>query len=277
MRGRIVDLANQPSFDSLVFRRGGWRIDRLRQESFLNKYGSINTVFPTHEATQLISPHLRKIAQTERSYHHDCAHLDELRSAGVLERTSALCLRGYTGSQLLRDIDAVSMSHSLEIRVPYLDPVIADIALSLPDQAKLSNLSDFSDFQQAVAGSYRATGAKRILLDIGKKFLPADFDLTPKRGFGMPFGDWLRGPLLDVFEDTLSADATRQRGLLNPAAVAAVKNDFQHNSGPWYKPWLLMMLELWSREVLDHSSSPAGLYSMTESNHTPTVTNAQRT
>jgi asparagine synthase (glutamine-hydrolysing) len=149
--------------------------------------------------------------------------------------------------------------------------------MSLPIQAKLGNVSGFSNFGEAVAASYRATGAKRILLDIGKKFLPADFDLTPKRGFGMPFGDWLRGPLREVLEDTLSVDATRQRGLLEPGAVAAVKNEFQNSSGPWYKSWLLMMLELWSREVLDRSSSLPGFHSKTQSDCAAIATGAEIT
>jgi asparagine synthase (glutamine-hydrolysing) len=276
VRGRLSHLANQPSFDRLVFLRGGWRFARLREESFLNQYGSINTIFPTNTASELIAPQLRTTARAGQSYHQDCSAIDELPGAGVIERTSALCLRGYTGNQLLRDIDAVSMSHSLEVRVPYLDPIVADIALSLPDNAKLGNLSNFSSYGDALAGSYRATGAKRILLDIGKQFLPADFDLTPKRGFGMPFGDWLRGPLHDVLEDTLSVEAVRQRGLLDPAAVTAVKNDFQDNSGPWYKPWLLMMLELWSREVVDRSSTLPGFYSGTKPD-SAVVTGAERT
>jgi asparagine synthase (glutamine-hydrolysing) len=277
MRGRLIDLANQPSLDRVLLLRGGWRVARLRAESFLNKYGAINTIFDTDGATQLIAPHLRALAQAGRSRHHDLAHTDELPTAGVIERTSALCLRGYTNNQLLRDIDAVSMSHSLEVRVPYLDPVIADMAMSLPDQAKLGNLSDFSNYADAAAGSYRATGAKRILLDIGKKFLPADFDLTPKRGFGMPFGDWLRGPLSDVLEDTLSDDSTRQRGLLDPSAVAAVKNEFRNGSGAWYKPWLLMMLELWSREVLDQSSRLQSGSGIKQSNCATAVVGADRT
>ena len=111
MRGRIVDLANQRAFDRLVFLRGGWRIASLRIESFLNKYGSINTVFHTNAATELIAPHLRTAAQAGRSFHQDCIRIDELPRAGVLERTSALCLRGYTSNQLLRDFVAVSMSH----------------------------------------------------------------------------------------------------------------------------------------------------------------------
>ena len=277
MRGRLRDFANQPSFDRVVSLRGGWRVARLREESFLNKYGSINTIFNTNGATDFIAPHLRQLAQTGRSRHHDLAHIDELPTAGVIERTSALCLRGYTNNQLLRDIDAVSMSHSLEVRVPYLDPVIADLAMSLPDQAKLGNLSGFANYGEAAAGSYRATGAKRILLDIGKKFLPADFDLTPKRGFGMPFADWLRGPLLEVLEDTLSVDSTKQRGLLDPAAVTAVKHDFRNTSGPWYKPWLLMMLELWSREVLDRTSNRTDFSSPTHTNCASAATGAERT
>ena len=277
MRGRLTDMANQPSFDRFVFMRGGWRIARLREESFLNRYGSINTIFHTNAASELIAPHLRNAAQAGRSYHQDCTAIDELSTAGVIERTSALCLRGYTTNQLLRDIDAVSMSHSLEVRVPYLDPLIADIAMSLPDQAKLGNLSDFSNFDQALAGSYRATGAKRILLDIGKKYLPADFDLTPKRGFGMPFGDWLRGSLLEVLEDSLSAETTRKRGLLDVAAVTNVKDEFQRSWGAWYKPWLLMMLELWSREVLDRSSQLKSFSRIEQPNYASTVTAAERT
>ena len=276
MRGKLSGLANQPSFDRVVSLRGGWRLARLREESFLNRYGSVNTIFDTHGATELIAPHLRRTAQAGRTRHNDLAHIDELPTAGVLERTSALCLRGYTSNQLLRDIDAVSMSHSLEVRVPYLDPVIADIAMSLPDEAKLGGLSEFSGLNEAIAGSYRATGAKRILLDIGKQFLPPDFDLKPKRGFGMPFGDWLRGPLFDVLDDTLSVASIRQRGLLDTAAVTAVKSEFLNSSGPWYKPWLLMMLELWAREVLDHRLSQSDYWTK-QSNCATTAVGADRT
>src|SRR5207244_12646718 len=49
-----------------------------------------------------------------------------------------LCILRYTCNQLLRDIYAVSMSHSLEVRVPYLDTVLVDMALSLPDSTKLN-------------------------------------------------------------------------------------------------------------------------------------------
>lgn len=78
-----------------------------------------------------------------------------------------------------------------------------------------------------------------------------DFDLQPKRGFGMPFDVWLKDPLADVLEDTLSASNIRKRGLLDADAVQRVKARFLEGHTSWANPWLLMMLELWCREVLD--------------------------
>jgi len=157
-------------------------------------------------------------------------------------------VRGYTANQLLRDIDAASMAHSLEVRVPFLDPVIADLALSLPDSAKL--VGD----PRAISNSprsYREAGTKRILLDVAKDLLPPGFDTRPKTGFSMPFNSWLKGPLRDVLLDTLSAESVTQRGLLDAQAVTGVRDQFLSGVADWPQPWLLMMIELWSREVLD--------------------------
>jgi asparagine synthase (glutamine-hydrolysing) len=160
---------------------------------------------------------------------------------------SGLVLRGYTTNQLLRDIDAVSMSHSLEVRVPYLDPVLADVALSLPDSAKMGAPPD----PASPPRGYREAGTKRVLLDIGQKVLPEGFDTQPKRGFGMPFGNWLRGPLRDVLLDTLSGERAARRGLLDPGAVEGVRDKFLAGQTEWPFPWLLMMIELWASEVLE--------------------------
>ena len=163
-----------------------------------------------------------------------------------------MCLRGYTTNQLLRDIDAASMSHSLEVRVPYLDPVVAEAALSLPDEAKLGPPAAQRGIDER---TYRESGTKRILLDIAAAFLPKGYDSITKRGFGMPFDSWLRGSLNEVLLDSLSEDRVRRRGLLNPVAVTAIRNDFATGDQPWPRPWLLMMLELWFQQVLDRSRS----------------------
>ncbi|MBC8492645.1 MAG: asparagine synthase (glutamine-hydrolyzing) [Chloroflexi bacterium] len=252
-RSLLATLARQPVFDPLLLTRGGGRLYRARNwAGFVAKYATLYHIFGAWGAARLLSPELRELAQAGRLLHHDLNAIDELSEGSTIERVTGLCLRGYTNNQLLRDIDAVSMAHSLEVRVPYLDPLVVDTALSLPDSAKIGDLTNLSAPTQS---TYRETGAKRILVDIGRPLLPKDFDLQPKRGFGMPFDTWLRGPLREVLLDTLSEGQIRRRGLLDVQEASVVKDRFLEGSIGWAQPWLLMMLELWCRQVLDQPPS----------------------
>jgi asparagine synthase (glutamine-hydrolysing) len=249
----LATIARQPVFDPLLLMRGGSGLYKARNwAGFVTKYATQYQIFGALGAARLLSPELRKLAQAGRSLHHDLKAIDELSEGSAIERVTGLCLRGYTNNQLLRDIDAVSMAHSLEVRVPYLDPLVVDIALSLPDSAKLGDLSNLSAPAQS---TYRETGAKRILIDVGRPLLPNDIDLQSKRGFGMPFDAWLRGPLREVLLDTLSGGQIQRRGLLDVQEASAIKNRFLEGRPGWAQPWLLMMLELWCREVLDQPPS----------------------
>jgi asparagine synthase (glutamine-hydrolysing) len=251
-RAALAPAVRLSLFDELPPGRMRSRLEQLRYTTdFRTRYVGTYNIFGSAGAARAIVPELRGAAQAGRSAHYDLQETDELPQASAIERVTAVCLRGYTTNQLLRDIDAVSMSHSLEVRVPYLDPVVAEAALSLPDQAKMGPASPPQHFGTL---SYREAGTKRVLLDIAKRVLPEGFDSRPKRGFGMPFNSWLRGPLREVLLDTLSEDRVRQRGLLDPKEVTEVKQNFLNGSADWTRPWLLMMLELWSQEVLDGPS-----------------------
>lgn len=214
---------------------------------FLNRYALQYQIFGSAGAFEMISSELRHQAQAGRAEYHDLITIDELNIGSTIERVTGLCLRGYTNNQLLRDIDAVSMSHSLEVRVPYLDAVITDMALSLPDETKLDSTAAQADAPR----TYRATGVKRILIDVGRPLLPKDFDIQPKRGFAMPFDAWLRGDLREIFLDVLSETRVTRRGWFNPNLVTAIKKDFMDGRASWPQPWLLMMTELWATQVLD--------------------------
>jgi asparagine synthase (glutamine-hydrolysing) len=144
----------------------------------------------------------------------------------------------------------MSMAHSLEVRVPLLDVPLIDLSLSLPTSAKLEKDGGRGDPFQV---TYRSTGSKRILIDAGlrKGFLRDGIDLQPKRGFTMPFYGWLRGPLREVMEETLSDRAVRERGLFRTEQVAKVRKRFLSGKSEWYYSWLLMVTEIWCREILD--------------------------
>ncbi|HLO16353.1 MAG TPA: asparagine synthase (glutamine-hydrolyzing) [Anaerolineales bacterium] len=220
------------------------------RERFLWRYALAYNIFGAEGATRLLDRSLHISAGTGNSLADDIIHMDELFGADAVERVTALCLRGYTNNQLLRDIDAMSMAHSLEVRVPFLDVPLLDLSLSMPPSAKLNNTAQIANVYQA---TYRETGSKKILVDAGKKMgiLREDIDLQPKRGFTFPMEYWLKNELCDVMDDTLSSSATRTRGLFSPEEVNQVRQEFLDNKIHWTRPWLLMMTELWAREILD--------------------------
>jgi len=246
-RSLVAAAARHPAFDRLLRQQGGGEIHRLRRGGFVGAYGETYQIFGPVGAARLLARSVASAAGAGTPPHRDLTKLDELAGGSAIERVSALAMRGYLTNQLLRDIDAVSMAHSLEVRVPYLDIEVVDTVLSLPDVAKLGDVRADDPYGR----TYRDTGAKRVLIDVGRQWLPRDFDVQPKRGFAMPFTAWLRGPLRDVFDDTVNGPGAKRRGLLEPSGVERVRDRFRRGEAPWPEPWLLMMLELWCREVLD--------------------------
>jgi asparagine synthase (glutamine-hydrolysing) len=246
----IAAFARLPIFDPIISTRWNHKLHQARTSAgFLSRYAMQYHIFGSLHTMLLLDPQIKQDAQAGRSEAADLKAIDELATGSVLERVTALCLRGYTANQLLRDIDSASMAHTLEVRVPYLDTELADLALSLPDESKL--VSSRIKGGDIMVNTYRALGAKRILIDVGRPMLPKDFDLQPKRGFGMPFDVWLRGPLKEIMMDTLSESTLRKRGWFSPEQARTVLGNFESQAAGWTHPWLLMMTELWAREVLD--------------------------
>ncbi|WP_424627541.1 asparagine synthase (glutamine-hydrolyzing) [Bradyrhizobium sp. SYSU BS000235] len=218
-------------------------LGRKRTESFVGAYADQYHIFGANDAVRYLSPQLRSKVGVIGS-EADLGQADILAEGTPIERTTALCLGNYTRNQLLRDIDAGSMAHGLEVRVPFLDHELADFALSLPDLAKVRPGA-------SVTGSYEASGLKRILVDIGRRYLPPEFPGRAKKGFTLPFDRWLRGSLASVMSDCLSAETVARRGLFDVQGAAELADNFKQGRIGWTRPWLLMMTELWCRECLD--------------------------
>jgi asparagine synthase (glutamine-hydrolysing) len=215
--------------------------------AFCEAFGRQYHCFGSEVANDLLSTERRR-SVSHRSFADDLILGDELATGELLDRASVLCLNGYTRNQLLRDIDACSMTHSLEVRVPFLDVGLMDFALSLPVSSKLQVSKRTLDPD----ASYSESGVKRILCDAAKSYLPQDFfGLRAKKGFSLPHSDWLRGPLAGVLADTLSWKSVSDAGLFDPTFAVRVRQDFIEGRRPWSHPWLLMVTELWRRQVLE--------------------------
>jgi asparagine synthase (glutamine-hydrolysing) len=217
-----------------------------RGPEFREAFGALYHCCGPTEADALLSPTMRAAAPP-RAFADDLSGVDELPYAEPADRAAIMCLNGYTRNQLLRDIDACAMSHSLEVRVPFLDPVVADHALSLPLQAKMR----FNERTLDPSAGYDQSGVKRVVCDVARRYLPPFFFADrAKKGFNLPIADWLRGPLACIMAEALSPETVKARGLFEPPVVEGVRRAFLRGERPWNHPWILMITELWHRSVL---------------------------
>jgi len=243
----IARFMNLSALNSLASGRLGSWLETCRiNANFLSRYAMCYYIFGPTGAAQILSKDIRRKTRYGQAMCIDIMNQDIFPQTDSLCRVSGLCLRGYTLNQLLRDIDATSMFHSLEVRVPYLDPELLKLSLALPEATKLSVVPN-----DKIPQTYQ-TGLKRILYDIAKPLLPDNFGNRAKRGFGMPFDHWLRGPLREIFNDCLNNTAVSSAGIFDPKAVYSIKKNFESGKIMWMKPWLLMMIELWRREILNN-------------------------
>lgn len=154
---------------------------------------------------------------------------------------SCLELRTYMVDTLLRDTDAMSMHHSLEVRVPLLDHPLVEYVLGLPDSAKR-----------------RPGVAKALLVESLADLLPAEAGRQTKRTFTFPWERWLRGPLGLQVAVRLGGGLTPSlANLLDPSAVQAVWRSFLVGQTGWARPWSLFVLNEWVRRYLDEAELPA--------------------
>jgi asparagine synthase (glutamine-hydrolysing) len=153
---------------------------------------------------------------------------------------SWLELRTYTADTLLRDTDAMSMNHSLEVRVPLLDHPLVECVAALPDAAK------------------RGRGpSKALLVEALGDLLPEDVVHQPKRTFTLPWQRWLRGPLGLQVALRLGGLTPSLGELLNRKAVQSTWQSFLLESTGWARPWSLFVLNEWVRRHVDEAQTPA--------------------
>jgi asparagine synthase (glutamine-hydrolysing) len=167
------------------------------------------------------------------------ARYAETEGAEELARLQDLDLGIYLVDDLLVKTDRASMAHSLEARVPFLDPVVAELALALETKQKVRGLSK-----------------KRLLRRAAAPLVPKEIIRGRKQGFSIPVAAWLRGDLAPFARDVLSPETIERQGYLDPSAVSRVLED--HVSGKEdlsRQIWGLLNFTLWFDR---YAREPAG-------------------
>jgi asparagine synthase (glutamine-hydrolysing) len=158
---------------------------------------------------------------------------DEARRMEPAGAVSWLEMRCYMASTLLRDTDSVSMSRSLEVRVPLLDTPLVEFMCALPDEAR------------------RQEGRpKALLVDALRDLLPAEIVGQRKRTFTLPWEQWLRGPLRPRLESSFSEMAEPLREAVKSNGVQAVMQSFLAGKTTWSRPWGIFVLNEWCKRNL---------------------------
>ncbi len=136
---------------------------------------------------------------------------------------SLLELSGYTRNTLLRDADAMSMAHSLELRVPLLDHRLVEACLDVR------------------AARWTPRGGKALLSPLAAELLPPEVLGQPKRGFALPMDTWMRGPLRSLVVRSMSA--LLASGVVPGAADLLERFDARRL--PWARLWQFVVLGHW--------------------------------
>jgi asparagine synthase (glutamine-hydrolysing) len=138
--------------------------------------------------------------------------------------------------------DKVSMAHSLEARVPFLDNELVDLALKIPSRVKHGD-----------------DGGKRLLRRAMKGLLPDEILDKRKQGFSPPDQSWYRGPTMDYIREILLDPRSLNRGYFQPAYIRRVLDE--HLAGRVNHRlliWSLLCFEWWNRLFMDGDGASLG-------------------
>jgi asparagine synthase (glutamine-hydrolysing) len=143
------------------------------------------------------------------------------KSTHSQDRVMLLEMAHYLPNQLLRDTDQMSMSHSLEIRVPLLDDSVVKVALALP-------------------AAVRTQPGKALLARAANLESP-----NVKRPFALPFEQWMRGPLKETVREGLLSSALPFNDLVPVDFRERLWDAFEAGRTHWSRPWAVTVLRLW--------------------------------
>ena len=137
---------------------------------------------------------------------------------------------------LLRYADRNSMAFGREVRLPYLDHRLVELAFTLPWEMKL-----------------RRGRTKRVLREAMRDYLPASVrDRRDKIGYAAPQAAWLRGPLCEWADDLLASERFAQREWTDAPAVRSMWAAFRDGKdGLDSDLWRFLSVEAWARAFLD--------------------------
>ena len=215
--------------------RNAKKFARSAALDFENRYLGYETYFTDEAKQRLYADDVREATRDLDAYAAHRRYFGRVKHAAPLNQLLYVDLKTFLPCLNLMTTDKTSMAANLEVRVPFLNLEMLELAARMPPDLKLRGLK-----------------RKYILKRAAEKLLPREVVWRKKAGFGAPIRSWLRGPLRPMVDDLLSEATIRHRRLFRPEEVRWIidanlsgREDFN------LQVFQLLTLELWQREFID--------------------------
>jgi asparagine synthase (glutamine-hydrolysing) len=216
---------------ALKKQKAGELIRRLGADQSLF-WGGVS-VFDEATKPKVLSAELRSRYNGLSTHDVVARHLDKIATArpdsDFAARMTYLELKLRLPELLLMRVDKITMSTSVEARVPFLDHHLIEYAIGLPRELKVKG----------------ATG-KHILKRALESVLPRDLLYKPKRGFGAPAREWFRGPRGQELVARVMNSRIRERNFFDYKFVEHLVDEHRREQRDWSAHlWCLLNLSVW--------------------------------
>ena len=200
-------------------------------DAFLASQLAVRVHFLESDLRRLLVPPLGESDRPSEAERHLSHWAGQSEKRDLLERLACMDIHAHLEPRLLRDLDAMSMAHSIEVRPVFLDHRLIEFLLPVPAHLRLRR--------------------KRLLLDATKRFLPpdllTDLESREKRTFTFPFARWIHRDMRSLFDETLSLKQLAAGGVFEPKAVHALWRRYCKSPRDvgWSRIWILFVLARW--------------------------------
>ena len=228
-------------------RSAGLWVDRLKRFAqgadlpLPLRYQSFLAAFDKQEKAEIFSDDVRDALRRLGNYSTPVAMERVGPFEDPLEWMLLTDMETYLPGDELRKTDRLSMWHSLEVRVPFLDHKVVEFAATIPSKYKMHGMTK-----------------KYVLVKALEGLLPQNILARRKQGFSIPLSDWLRGPLREMARAHLSPASLKRAGLFDVHAVEKLVHEHERQiRNHETKIWLILNLVYWHTLYMHQSSSGA--------------------
>ena len=200
-------------------------------DPFVASQLAVKVLFLERDVAQLLSPEFGRNGYCSEAAQHLAYWSKLARDKDLLERLAFMDIHTHLEPRLLRDLDATSMAHSIEVRPVFLDHRLVEFLLPVSSEMRIRQ--------------------KRLLLDAARHFLPPslleDLEVRQKRTFTFPFTEWLTHDLHRTLQEAFSKDRLGRLGVLEFGLVDRLWHRYERSGASvgWSRIWSLFVLERW--------------------------------